>query len=112
MVTLLEGFKSDAAKTRQAVRLEIGWYDDAAAEMFAMMVFVSDGLLQFKATGVKAGAKRTRFFNIACQLPLELQMVLCFRQVGSSKEIIQGKDTERAFKSMTRSLLWSSYFTG
>jgi len=112
VVSLLERFKEHPEETRHAMRVELGFLDELAAEMFAMMVFVSDGLLQFKATGVKAGAKRTRFFNIACQLPLELQMVLCFRQVGSSKEIIQGKDTERAFKSMTKSLLWSSYFTG
>jgi len=60
---------------------------------------------------VKAGAKRTRFFNIARQLPLELQMVLCLRQVGSAKEIIQGKDSEVAFKELARRLVWSSFLT-
>jgi len=39
-----------------------------------------------------------RFFRIASQLPLELQMVLCFHQVGLDKEIISGKDSEAAFK--------------
>jgi len=104
VVTLLERFKSDAARTRYAMRVELGWYDEAAAKMFALVVFVSDGLLKTKATGVKAGAKRTRFFNIARQLPLELQMVLCFRQVGSAKEIISGKDSEVAFKELARRL--------
>jgi len=32
-------------------------------QMFALVVFVSDGLLKTKATGVKAGAKRTRFYD-------------------------------------------------
>jgi len=41
-----------------------------------------------------------RFFLIARQLPLELQMVLCFRLVGSAKEIIPGKESEAAFKSL------------
>jgi len=104
VVTLLERFKSDAVKTRSEVRLEIGWYNEAAAEMFAMVVFVSDGLLKTKATGVKARAKRTRFFNIASQLPLELQMVLCYRVVQSAKEIIPGKDSEVAFKELARRL--------
>ena len=45
-------------------------------------------------------------------LPLELQMVLCFRQVGSTKEIIPGKESEVAFKELARRLLWSSFFTG
>jgi len=101
VVTLLEGFKSDAAKTRQAVRLEIGWYDDAAAEMFAMMVFVSDGLLQINDTTLSPAA---RFFRISTQLPLELQMVLSYRVVGSPKEIIAGEESEVAFESLARRL--------
>ena len=85
--------------------------DELAAEMFALVVFVSDGLLKTKATGVKAGAKRTRFFNIARQLPLELQMVMCFRKVESAKENIPGRESEVAFKSLAEILLWSSFLT-
>jgi len=104
VVTLLERFKSDAAKTRRATRKEIGWYDEAA-EMFALVVFVSDGLLQVNDTTTPSPA--ARFFSIARQLPLELQMVLCFRQMGLSEEIIPGKDTELAFKELTRRLVVS-----
>jgi len=50
VVALLERFKSDASKTRHAVRVELGWYEKLAAEMFALVVFVSDGLLNTKAT--------------------------------------------------------------
>jgi len=46
VVTLLERFKSDAAKTRHAIRMELGLLDELAAEMFALVVFVSDGFLQ------------------------------------------------------------------
>jgi len=38
-------------------------------------------------------------------------MVLCFRQVGSAKEIISGKESEVAFKELTKMLMWSSIFT-
>ena len=69
--------------------------------MFALVVFVSDGLLQINDTTPSPAA---RFFFIATQLPLELQMVLCFRQVGSGKEIIPGKDSEVAFKELARKL--------
>jgi len=102
VVTLLERFNDNLVETRQAMRLEIGWYDDAAAEMFALVVFVSDGLLQINDTTTPSPA--ARFFSIARQLPLELQMVLCFRQVGSAKEIISGKDSEVAFKELARRL--------
>ena len=91
------------------MRVEVGWYDDLAAEMFALVVFVSDGLLQFNDTTTPSPA--ARFFSIASQLPLELQMVLCYRVVGSSKEIIPGKESEMAFKELAGSLLWSSIFT-
>jgi len=101
VATLLERFKSDAVQTRHAMRLELGWYDEAAAEMFALVVFVSDGLLRIKR---KASIPAARFFGIAAQLPLELQMVLCFRQTGSAKEIIPGKESEVGFKELARRL--------
>jgi len=110
VVTLLERFKANPEKTRHEVRLEVGWYDEAVAEMFALVVFVSDGLLKAKDATITPPA--ARFFNIARNLPLELQMVLCFRHVGSAKEIIQGKDSEAAFKELAKRFLWSSFFTG
>jgi len=90
------------------VRGEIGWYNEAAAEMFALAVFVSDELLQVNDL---TPTPALRFFKIITQLPLELQMVLCYRLVGSGKDIISGKDSEEAFKSLAESLLWPSYFS-
>jgi len=101
VVTLLERFKENPVETRHAMRVDLGLLDELAAEMFALVVFVSDGLLQSNSTTPSPAA---RFFNIAAQLPLELQMVLCFRQVGSAKEIIPGKDSELAFKELARKL--------
>jgi len=102
VVTLLERFKENPDETRHMMRVELGWYSSTAAQMFALMVFVSDGLLQINDTTTPSPA--ARFFNIVKQLPLELQMVLCFRQVGSAKEIISGKDGEVAFKELARRL--------
>jgi len=102
VVTLLERFKNDASKTRSEVKLDLGLVDELAAEVFAMVVFVSDGLLHIRDTASSPPA--ARFFSIAAQLPLELQMVLCFRQVGSDKEIIPGKESEVAFKELARRL--------
>jgi len=109
VVTLLERFKENPVETRHAMRVELGLLEDLAAEMFALVVFVSDEILQIKDTTTPSPA--ARYFKIAAQLPLELQMVLCYRVVDSSKEIIPGKDSEVAFKSLARTLLWSSMFT-
>ena len=102
VVTLLERFKSDAAQTRYVIRVELGLLDGVAAEMFAMVVFVSDGILQINDT--KTTTPAARFFKIARRLPLELQMMLCFRLLGSAKEIIPGKDSEAAFKELAKKL--------
>ena len=103
VVTLLERFKSDATETRHAMRVELGVLDELAAEMFALVVFVSDGLLQLNDSTTTTPP--ARYFFIAKHLPLELQMVLCRRVVGSSKEIIPGHDSEAAFKELARRLL-------
>ena len=58
--------------------------------------------MQMKDTTTATPA--ARFFSIASQLPMELQMVLCFRQVDSAKEIIPGKDSEVTFKELARRL--------
>jgi len=102
VVTLLERFKGDAAKTRYAMRVELGLVDELAAEVFALVVFVSDGLLHINDTTAPSPA--ARFFSIARRLPLELQMMLCHRVVGSAREIIPGKEREVAFKELARKL--------
>jgi len=97
--TLMKRFKKNPVETRHQMRLEIGWYDEAAAEMFALMVFVSDGLLQTKNT-TTTPSPAARFFSVASRLPLELQMVLCYRAVGSANEIIPGKEREMSFREL------------
>jgi len=99
VITLLEDFKKNPEKTMHQVRMELDLFDEAAAGVFALLVFVSDGLLQINDTTPSPAA---RYFNIAAQLPLELQMVLCFRQVRSGKEIIQGRESEVAFKDLAK----------
>jgi len=88
VATLLERFKENPVETRHAVRVDLGLLDELAAEMFALVVFVSDGLLQINDTTSSPAA---RFFTIAAQLPLELQMELCFRQVESGDHPRQGE---------------------
>ena len=62
-----------------------------AAEVFALVVFLCDGLLKIKEENMSGAA---RFFRMAKELPLELQMVLCHRVVGSMRMNIPGKQSE------------------
>jgi len=96
-------------ETNYAVRVELGFVDELAAEMFALVVFVSDGLLQVKKRVNPKSKPAARFFRIAsrlplARLPLELQMVLCCHGMGSPKEVISGQDSGAAFKRLSK---WS-----
>ena len=75
VVALLERFQ-DQVRTRREVRVEVGWCDEAAAEMFAIVVFVSDGLLRVELKGGNSSA------------------------VGSPKDIVRARDSEPAFRKL------------
>jgi len=107
--TLLERFKENPVETRHAMRVKLGLLDELAAEMFALVVFISDGLLQTNDSTTPSPA--ARFFSIVKRLPPELQMLLCFRQVGSAKEIIPSTEREAAFTRLAKRLMCSSIFT-
>ena len=102
VATLLERFKKNPVKTRHAVRVELGFLDDLAAEMFALVVFVSDGLMQIKDRATLSPA--AMFFSIATQLPLEVQMLLCFRFIGSGEDIIPCNEREMAFRELAKKM--------
>ena len=104
VVSLLERFIANPAPTRHELRVKLGVLDELAAEVFALTVFLCDDFLQLKPAH-PAGAAATRFFTISSKLPMELQMVLCHRAVGSMKQNILHKDSEVAFKSLASILL-------
>jgi len=124
VVGLLERLKRNPEETAREVRRELGWWigQTAAAEIFALVVFVSDDLLAVTppppppaAPGENpddAMTKRmrgVRFFEIARKLPLELQMVLCLRVSGSTAAvIISGKVVEASFVALATALTTSS----
>ena len=111
VVSLLERFINNPEQTRFEVRVTLGALDELAAEVFALTVFLCDDLLRLKPAQTSltcnpaAASGVTRFFAIAQKLPMELQMVLCRRVVGSTKQNILRHDSEIAFKSLVRFLL-------
>jgi len=72
------------------------------------MVFLSDNLLRVKPATVSSPEANSpsiaaaRFFRVTLELPLELQMVLCHRMFGSTKDVIRSKDSEGAFKRLAK----------
>jgi len=101
VVSLLEKVEANPTQTRREVRVELECFDELAAELFAVVIFLSDGLLELGEKNTNGAAV---FFKITRNLPMELQMVLCYRVVGSMKMNIPGEQRERAFKKLVKDL--------
>ena len=104
VVTLLEGFLANPSHTRHELRVKLGLFDELAAEVFALTVFLCDDLLQLKEALSKSD-NSVRFFSIAKTLPMEIQMLLCHRVVGSTKQNVLSKDSEPAFKALAKNII-------
>jgi len=106
---VLERFLANPTQIRHELRVEFGVVDEHAAELFALIVFLCDGLLQlnpaFTTANLITNPAAFRFFTMVKRLPMELQMIICHRAVGSAKDNILSKDSEVAFKSLVRALL-------
>ena len=85
--------------------MKLGVLGELAAEVFALTVFLCDDLLQLQPALDASTTTAAPFFAISSKLPMELQMILCHRAVGSMKRNILRLDSEPAFKSLARMLL-------
>jgi len=101
VVSMLNRFFADRVGTRREISLELGMPDPLAADLFATVVFLCDGFLNLRPSFVSSPSGR--FFSIVSRLPMELQMMMCWRLCGSAKQNIQSRDAEAAFRMLVRS---------
>jgi len=94
IASLLEAYVASPASVTRRLREELDADEQDAADLFALVVFISDGLKKIKPRQQETPA--ARFFNVAAKLPLELQMVLCLRTCHSPRDFIQKKYSEEA----------------
>jgi len=117
MSSLLRKFKDHPDETRYQVRLELGCLDKLSADIFSLVVFLCDDLLQLKNrdvatittahTSVFPTVSPTRngtvkFLTIMGKLPMELQMIICHRVVGSAGMNISSRTAEFAFRQLAK----------
>jgi len=100
--SLLRQFTANRKKIQFELREELGLPGSRPSELFALIVFLCDDLLKIKQRKTQTAA--TKFFAIAASLPMELQMVLCHRVVGSKKDNILSRDSELSFKKLAKVL--------
>lgn len=104
---LVRNFLKEPALTRFEVRGSLFLQQTVVSQLFALVVFVSDGLLKIKEEEEELAfsppeANSIRFLKIAISLPMEVQMLLCHRTCESTRSVILSKDSELAFRSLTR----------
>jgi len=103
---LLEKLCSNTTVARHEMRLEHNQPRALIASLFAIVVFMCDGLLDVHQVAKRwpdddeCFEKKVSFLNIARQLPMELQMLLCHRVYGSAKNNILTQDSESAFRHL------------
>ena len=102
IAALLEKYRQRRVETIYVLRRKCGYYDRLAANVFAVVVFLSDGLLKMRDEEVRTPA--TRFLEIANRLPMELQMVLSYTAAGCPGDIMSALLTENAFLKLARKL--------
>jgi len=114
--TLLLEFKANSGLVRHRLRLENEYPDAYAHHLYALIIFLCDGLLKIKTEGhsEQDGGDTLRFYCIAERLPIELQMALCNRVQETMKDEdpehngkplgnnIKLKDSEPAFQHLAQ----------
>lgn len=100
IVSLLERYRQNPMATRREVCWELGVVTQGAS-LFALVVLCTDDYLKPIETNLGGPRKPlAKFFQIAKRLPLEIQMVLCCRTVGSMRNIIRSRDVEIALRTI------------
>lgn len=104
MSSLLRRFKDHPDNTRYRVRLELGCLDKLSADIFALVIFLCDDLLRLKNKDVSPLIRHetVRFLSIMKELPMELQMIICHRAVGSAGTNIASKTAEFGFRQLAK----------
>jgi len=97
---LIDEYERDPVTVRNRLRRQPGLREYFAGHLFALVVFHSDNFVAINERTAHSDTKR--FFTITSQLPLDLQMVLCNRIFGSSKDIIVSRNSEPGFRLLAR----------
>jgi len=104
---LLKSYEADREATVGRLRVELGFALEDAAALFAIIVFLSEGLIDFcskeRVRDRFLIARRTRdrrFLRILGRLPMELQMRLCCLTFELDIPHLLSDRTEHAFSAL------------
>lgn len=106
IISLMTDFEENPEQTRRHIRFKLGLdREEDAASVFAMTIFICDGLCALKEDVIWPQTTHLKIFGILKKLPMELQMVVCNRIAGLMNDIINKKHSEEAFRDLAKNLL-------
>ena len=107
---LLRKVMANPVEVRHELCVELGVTAGLIAEVFGLMVFLSDDYLRIVQVLEQQQQQQqqqerllrdsARFMRIAVALPMELQMVLAHRTLGRGGWMVKTKDSEMAFRRL------------
>ena len=101
MAELIDDLAARPRHTRHEVRVELDIPEALSLDLFATVVYLCDDYLKIK--NLPSPTPSTRFFSILMKLPMEIQMLLCHRTYGLSKDVIPAQDSNLAFRNVMKS---------
>lgn len=95
---LLAQYFKDPSGTRHRLNISLLGKEKMASDLYALVIFVADSILETRNEKTPV----TRFFAMAIQLPLELQILLCSLFAESAKDSIPLCASEKAFLALAK----------
>lgn len=119
--TFFYTFMEDPMRVAYSTRLQLGFLDESAAYVYVISVLLCDGYVRLrpqqkrlKRVGPLIGyhipdpslpsVTVVGFFRMMAKLPLELQMIVANRCVGSTKDHVLHADSEKALQHLGQHL--------
>ena len=106
-LNLLNSYNHNRKDTLNKIRQDLGMIED----LFSLVVLNTDGYLTH-LSGSKCKKSTKRWFSIVKQLPMELQMLICHRTYGSSKNNIRSEKVGGSLKRVIGCILNFHTFVG
>lgn len=96
---ILDMYDEDPMMTKYIIAKELDvWPMNIKSDIYTFIVLTSDNYFHIR----NKSNKMVRFMKITTRLPLELQMMICQRVVGSAKTIIRSVEIKYGLRSIMR----------
>ena len=99
LCALLRRLMANYGRTKTMLCNELGYTNPDISKLFATVVYLCDDYVRL-TNDTDAPPNNITFFSITRRVPMEIQMLICRRRYGSSRDIISSRDSDAAFDEL------------